>query len=78
MLTAQDIYARLEALNDEAIASIASIVELCRDAAEEDPEAVDLQEILDRWADAADEHGWNPAVTSRLAKGIVDLCKQGE
>ena len=79
----QDTFSRLEQLHEDVIESVAALTELFRrmeDDADETGEhdETGMQEFLDRWSDAADEHGWNPAAALRVGKGIVELCKQGE
>ncbi|MEK7217979.1 MAG: hypothetical protein AAB728_00785 [Patescibacteria group bacterium] len=81
MPSVQNTFDRLEKLNAEAIEAVAAIVALSQEAAEEDPESVGGEfaaEVAAQWDAAADEHGWNPASAARVARGIVELCKQGE
>ena len=77
----QDIYGRLEKASAEAIDAVAALVALAHEAIEEDPESVGgdfAVEMMTQWDAAAEEHGWNPLATAKVARGITELCRQGE
>ncbi|MFA6039426.1 MAG: hypothetical protein WCV62_05420 [Candidatus Peribacteraceae bacterium] len=81
MPSVQNTYDSLEKLNAEAVEAVAAIIALYQEALEEDPDVGNGEfaaEVAALWDAAADEHGWNPAHAARMARGIVELCKQEE
>ncbi|MDD4319438.1 MAG: hypothetical protein PHW10_03900 [Candidatus Peribacteraceae bacterium] len=72
---------RLEKIDEDLLRLLGDRVSLCEEAQEDDPEFMgpeSLGDMLAQWDAAADEHGWNPALTARLCKGVYELCKAAE
>jgi chorismate mutase len=73
-----NIHDKIEKIDEEILRLLHDRASICQDAAEEDPELLGPEyqsDVVAQWDAAADEHGWNPAATMRVCRGVIDLCK---
>jgi chorismate mutase len=81
MIATHDVQTAIAKLDEEIIRLLAERVSLFREAQEEDPDSLTPEhqsEVVAQWDEAADEHGWSPAMTAKLCRAVTDLCKQVE
>jgi chorismate mutase len=81
MKVAHDITQKIEKIDTEIIQLLAERVSLYQEASEEDPDALSIEQAADsqaQWDEAADEHGWNPAILMKICRGVLELCRQAD
>ena len=81
MMATHDVQTAIQKLDEEIIRLLSERVSLYREGQEEDPDSMSAEhqaDVMAHWDEAADEHGWSPAMAMKICRSITELCRQAE